>query len=152
MTGKFHLWNPLNTRKMTYFPSVQKNPTVKQYNTHTHKNSHIPFALTQLFIHLVRSSILITGAISSYSFYNQDLHIISYSALISYYYAIIHESTALWSRQSWTQCLRKNSCSVTLVTNPGHPRQTQQVLMLQSVFFRVSETLSNLEIDLILGI
>lgn len=38
-----------------------------------------------------------------------------------------------------------------LGTNPGHPWQNQQALMLLNVFFKDSETLNNLETDLVLG-
>lgn len=83
----------------TYFTSVHKNTTVKQYNIEDkikqEKNTHIPFALKHLFINLFRSSILFTGAISSYSFYNEDLHIISNSSVFSYSYPVIYESRAI---------------------------------------------------------
>lgn len=58
----------------------------------------------------------------------------------------------LWNRQRGTQRPRRNSCSTSLVINPGHPRQNPQAPGLLDVFFRVSATLDNLETDLVLGI
>lgn len=46
-----------------------------------------------------------------------------------------------------------NSCSTTFVTNPGHPRQKSAGSEAPlEVFFRDSDTLSNLEMDLVLAI
>ena len=46
-----------------------------------------------------------------------------------------------------------NSCSTTFVRNPGHPRQKSAGSEAPlEVFFRDSDTLSNLEMDLVLAI
>ena len=62
-------------------------------------------------------------------------------------------NTVTVSRGEATVLQNGNSCSTTFVTNPRHPRQksTGSEAPLE-VFFRDSDTLTNLEMDLVLAI
>lgn len=57
------------------------------------------------------------------------------------------------SRGEATVLQKGNSCSTTFVTNPGPPRHKSASSEAPlEVFFRDSDTLSNLEMDLVLAI
>lgn len=99
-----HYFKPLHYDRKIPSLEISEYQQTNLFQFFCKQNAIVKIVLHEKKIPIFRfkSSILFSGAMSPYRFCNQDLHILSYSAFLGYYYAIIYESTALSGRQRWT--------------------------------------------------